>query len=214
MLIISDILDWLRGALTYLVSGAPYPLRVMFWVILFLGMGTLVSLFFGFQNACTTDGQLYQPDSVADGIAIQIERVKLSNGINYTLVNSSFDPLPEATILERVETAWYYSFPWGRDDTCVVGGVLFHGCNSSNTAYIERVTFWDAQTAREYDIYIRDRATLKDIEEETVLGVTCSHQNAHLSFLGIDVMNKELWLVLTVILIIFPLLVYGLNKRR
>ena len=206
-----ETVAWLRDLVKYLITTAPYPIKMLFWILIFLAMSTLVNIVFTFSNVCTTDGVLYQPDGFGSAISIQYQRIKLSDNLNYTIVNSTFEPVEinfTTQLWESIKYFWTYG-----DGACVYEGKTFLACDTDNPVWVQKAEYFINQQAQEYNLAVEENGILKD-DSDSVVGVTCDHENTHITFVGIDMMNKELWVVLTVILILFPVLIYALNKRR
>ena len=211
-MVIGEVISWFKDLASYLVTQAPYPIRIMFWVIMFLAMSSVINLFFMFGNACTTDGTLYEPDNALDALKIQTKRVGLNNNLNYTLVNSTFDPVDEPSILRQLWESTLFVLNMG-GQSCVVDGQVVLNCDSDNPVALQELEYRSAQEAQRYDDYVRANGQLKN-DGDALVGVVCENENTQMSFAGINVMNKELWLILTVLLILAPFIKMALEKKK
>jgi len=189
------IISWFRDLVKYFISEAPYPLKIAFWVFLFLSMAGIFSLIFSFNTLCDSNGQEYQPDTTWWAFKLNTQKIGMESGLNVSVINQSLDDLDQPSIWAQ---AWYF---WSSGD------------------YQERfkVTYADYIAVGQYLEYEKDlraHASPKEVNEDELLNVKCVGFSSRFFIGGVDVMNKELWLVILIMLWVGPLLLFALKQRR
>lgn len=215
-MVLGEIINWFRDLLKFIIEHAPYPLKVAFWLFLFLGMATLLNFFFTFNAVCTTEGELYKPDSSIDALRSQYKRMELANNLNYTLVNSLGEEVDyeHPALWERVWASILYLASFGDEGATIIDGRVYYDLGDNLTLISDQVEYRDATMAYKYNSWIKDHATKIESPENELLGLECNNENVAFRVAGINIMNKELWLALFVLIAFAPLFKMALDSRR
>ena len=213
-MVLSEIIAWMRSFLTYLVSSAPYPIRMIFWVFIFLSVAGLMNLFFAFSHVCDSEGVLYSPDSAWTAVKIQKERLGLEEKFNLTageINGSEFTDLDNQSFFDNLKSATYWLFTMGMD-SCMVGGQIIVNCDTDDPIKLEKLEYLESRQIVIYDELVHEEATIVS-EQEGLVTAQCDSFHPQLAFAGINIMNKELWLVLTILLVLAPFIKMVLDRR-
>jgi len=189
-----ELFSWLRDFIKYFLTEAPYPLKIAFWVFLFLGLSGIVSLMFSFNTLCDSTGQAYSPDNYWTSFKLNIEKLGLDSGVNVSAVNTSLDDMAVPSIWAE---AWLF---WG----------------SQNYVDDFKVTYSDyIDYGRyiEYDDDLKSSATLQEVDDNQLLYVDCVGINSRFYVGGVDIASKELWITLLVVMWVAPILIFVLKKK-
>lgn len=221
-MVFSELVAWLRDSVKFVIEHAPYPLKAGLWLFAFFTFAGILSFFFSMSVACTTQGEAYTPDSPYWALKMEWERVSLDNNLNYALIdelNNTVDIYEEPAWYDRVYDSLIYLVSFGNvQNFDLEGNPSTYGeiryTNDENYTLVYGISdVYDAQQALKYDEFVREHGTLQTDSDNEVVGVVCQNENPKLSMFGINVMDKTLWLVLSIFVILAPYLAMALNRR-
>lgn len=191
---IKDIVKFVKDWVFWAASNAPYPLRVATWVIMFMSSAWLFGFLFSLGGVCTTQGDLYRPNTIPAAIDLNMGNFALANDLNYTWVNAT----NESTEIGVTYTDSF--FVW-------VASMITYGTdiNDSEAGALDSVSsLYSVEKAAQYNQDVVAKSTPHP-EQSGIVQLDCDHENTIVRIAGINIFNPALWGVLTVLIMLFPL---------
>ena len=191
---IKEVSAFVKDWVFWMASSAPYPIRVATWIIMFMSSSWLFAFFFSLGGICTTQGELYSPDTIPIAIDLNFANFALANDLNYTWVNATNSSDSTEVTYNDVFFVWIASWlTYGVD------------INDSEGATLDSVSsLYSTEKAVNYNNEILEKAT-PYATQNGIARLDCDHENTIIKIAGINVFDPTLWVVLGVLLMLFPL---------